>query len=267
MSVLKRAVLIGINYTGTDNELNGCINDTENLKEFLLRNKYFKEDEMEFLNDNKKGTNLYPTKANIMSQLDNLVKFANDNKNSPVELFVSYSGHGYYQTDKNGDEKDGRDEVLCPIDSDESGFIVDDDLRERFVNKLGSNVKCVFLSDSCHSGTILDLRFTHTIGGFSNSVEENKKSLVTLCDIVCISGCKDSQTSADAYISDINGKMEYQGAMSCSFIKTFVDGISYKKLLTDMRKYLTKNRFTQIPLLSCGKKININDQMLLSQYN
>ena len=39
--MLKKALLIGINYTGTDYELRGCINDSINLKQFLISNKFF----------------------------------------------------------------------------------------------------------------------------------------------------------------------------------------------------------------------------------
>ena len=36
----KRALLVGINYYGTNNKLNGCINDVENINNFLLKNGY-----------------------------------------------------------------------------------------------------------------------------------------------------------------------------------------------------------------------------------
>lgn len=39
----KRALLIGINYTGTANALNGCINDVNNVKQFLISLYNFKE--------------------------------------------------------------------------------------------------------------------------------------------------------------------------------------------------------------------------------
>ena len=35
----QTAFLVGINYTGTANELYGCINDTKNIQD-LLKNKY-----------------------------------------------------------------------------------------------------------------------------------------------------------------------------------------------------------------------------------
>ena len=38
MSIVKKGLLIAINYTGSDNQLNGCINDQDNLKKFLIKN-------------------------------------------------------------------------------------------------------------------------------------------------------------------------------------------------------------------------------------
>lgn len=33
----KKALIIGINYIGTDRELGGCINDANRIKEFIMR--------------------------------------------------------------------------------------------------------------------------------------------------------------------------------------------------------------------------------------
>jgi hypothetical protein len=43
------------------------------------------------------------------------------------ELFFSYSGHGSSRTDVDGDEVDGMDEVIVPMDyiTDEYGCVVD----------------------------------------------------------------------------------------------------------------------------------------------
>lgn len=263
--ILKKALLIGINYTGTDNELNGCINDSENLKNFIINNKYVEEENITMLNDKLDADHL-PTKDNILKQFNNIVQFCSENKDKLVYVFVSYSGHGYYQIDMNGDETDGQDEVLCPIDCDTNGFIVDDDIKRLLIDKLGPNVKLVFLSDSCHSGTVLDLKYTYKIG-IVNSCVVNRKINDSKCDVVLISGCSDSQTSADAFISNSKNELQYQGAMTASFIKTFHDKITYKALIEGMRKYLLKTKFTQIPQLTSGKKINVQTEFLLCEYD
>ena len=67
----SRALLIGINYIGTSARLNGCINDSFNLRSFLIKHKLFKSKEILMMNDKKQGT-LYPSKKNIMDQFKNL---------------------------------------------------------------------------------------------------------------------------------------------------------------------------------------------------
>lgn len=262
--VQKKGLLIGINYTGTSNQLGGCINDTQNLKELLKKDKYFNENELTFMNDNQNG-DLYPSKENILKQINELVKFANENKDEQVLLFFSYSGHGYYVRDTNGDEDDGRDEVLCPIDYNKNGFIVDDYLKSNFIDKLDSNVTLMVIIDACHSGTVLDLKYNFNN---LNVCNENKKALESKCNVVMISGCRDNQTSADAYLYDqFEWKREYQGAMTAAFIKNYSDGITYKKLIKNMRKWLAKQRFSQVPQLSSGKQISIYSKIILSDYN
>lgn len=263
-NVVRKGLLIGINYTGSDYELNGCINDSHNLKIFLLNNSYFVEDELIMMNDNCED-HLYPTKDHIMKQLHELVHFANDNPNKLVYLFLSYSGHGYYLQDKNGDEEDGQDEVLCPVDCDDGNYIVDDELMEKFVSKLPKNVKLMTLIDACHSGSVLDLRYNYDTNLICT---ENNKEHDTKCDVIMISGCRDNQTSSDAYLkNNSTGMYEYQGAMSSAFINKFRDEISYTELVTQMRDYLKKNNFEQVPQLSAGKRINLEDPILLSAFD
>ena len=41
-------------------------------------------------------------------------------------LFFHYSGHGSQVKDKDGDEIDGLDETILPVDFQKSGMIIDD---------------------------------------------------------------------------------------------------------------------------------------------
>lgn len=65
-------------------------------------------------------------------------------------LFISYSGHGGQLPDRDGDEFDLEDETWCLYD----GQLVDDELYVLF-GRLQPGVRCVVLSDSCHSGSLL----------------------------------------------------------------------------------------------------------------
>ena len=45
----KYAIIIGINYKDTDIELNGCINDADNIKNFLLNRCNYKNNDIKLL--------------------------------------------------------------------------------------------------------------------------------------------------------------------------------------------------------------------------
>eukprot|EP00568_Trieres_chinensis_P013222 CAMPEP_0183315588 /NCGR_PEP_ID=MMETSP0160_2-20130417/52295_1 /TAXON_ID=2839 ORGANISM="Odontella Sinensis, Strain Grunow 1884" /NCGR_SAMPLE_ID=MMETSP0160_2 /ASSEMBLY_ACC=CAM_ASM_000250 /LENGTH=69 /DNA_ID=CAMNT_0025481189 /DNA_START=47 /DNA_END=253 /DNA_ORIENTATION=+ len=58
-----------------------------------------------------------PTRANIIGGMKWLVKNA-----APGDsLFFHYSGHGGHVEDTDGDEADGQDETLIPIDYESAG--------------------------------------------------------------------------------------------------------------------------------------------------
>ena len=68
-------------------------------------------------------------------------------------MVITYSGHGTWQPDDNADEPDMRDEALCPHDLDSKGPLLDDELFEIFT-EAERGARVVFLSDSCHSGSV-----------------------------------------------------------------------------------------------------------------
>jgi hypothetical protein len=150
----KKALLIGINYYRTPHELKGCINDVKNIKEFLLERGFRDEPEsMVILTDD--NPNKLPLRANIITSCEWLVKDAQPG-DSP---FFHYSGHGEQVPDKDGDEVDGLDETILPLDFKKEGYIVDDDLHKLLVRPLQKGVRLTAVFDSCHSGTALDLPY------------------------------------------------------------------------------------------------------------
>ena len=74
-------------------------------------------------------------------------------------LVFHYSGHGSQQRNYTGDEVDGYDETLCPVDFKTQGMIVDDEINDTIVRPLPPGVKLHAIIDACHSGTVLDLPF------------------------------------------------------------------------------------------------------------
>lgn len=249
--VKKYALLIGINYIGTSSQLSGCINDVNNVKNVLIDKFGYSSEDITLMTDYS-DTSLRPTKSNILNHLSKIVNLSFTRRTQePVdEIWIHYSGHGSYMRDTSGDEKDGCDETICPLDYSTNGFISDDELN-RILQKLNQKVRLICLFDSCHSGTIIDLKYKYNL--ISKRCDEDNKSNKINCAAICISGCMDNQTSADAY--GLENNASFSGAMTSSFLHalkmTHYKG-SISQIVLEMRNYLKKNGFSQIPQLTCS---------------
>ena len=241
---MKKALLIGINYYSVPgNTLNGCINDIKNMSTILTSKFGYDASNVTMLRDDATTLSMMPTKANMLAQLNELMA-ASANYS---EIWIHYSGHGSQVIDRNGDEKDGLDEVIVPVDFRKNGFITDDTLRD-ILSK--SKCRTFILLDSCHSGTGCNLEwsFEYTGNGFVRT--QNNRATISNTQIFMISGCKDSQTSADIY--DTTDK-QYEGAFTDMFLKALQQNnynVSLSKLYKDTYVLLANNRFTQRPIFS-----------------
>lgn len=164
----KRAVLIGINYVGQQGELSGCHNDVHNIKEFIMDVHGFEESNITVLMDD--GNHSEPTKNNILKAYSSLVS----NSVAGDVVFCHYSGHGGQLPDDDGDEDDGFDETLIPVDFQHAGQIRDDDLFKILVHPMAAGVTVTSLMDCCHSGTVLDLPYRFTADG--DHMQQNNKA-------------------------------------------------------------------------------------------
>jgi len=242
----KLALCVGINYINTPYQLSGCASDAKHFSDHLKKQNF----EVVMLCDDSKESNGMPTKLNIIQNLLSMVDNANSVPGS--HIVFTYSGHGSSVRDRNLDEIDGFDELIVCIDNK---AIIDDDLYEIFVSKLNSDVKVFCVFDSCHSGSMLDLEYRYSK---SDNIIENK-NLHTEADIVCISGCRDSETSADAYIGLAD--IKYAGALTYCFFKEYSPEKSIKKLIEDIRKILKSSGYSQYPELTMTKEKSIDDKI------
>lgn len=213
--------------------------------------------EVLILTDDQKGKHV-PTKANILDGIRWLVA----GTKSRDKRFFHYSGHGSYVFDTSGDEADGRDECLCPVDYNTAGFIVDDDLRKVLIDLLPEGAQLRVILDACHTHTCLDQRYTYTTASSLLGkdtkvvVSEDKKAALTKADVVCWSGCLDSQTSADAFI---NGS--YNGALTATFLEILRDKAQsrkYHSLFDRLTRTLQERRYTQKAQLTSGKLLDMD---------
>jgi len=268
--MVKRAVLIGINYIGSDNALRGCINDIRNIYKRLTATGF-----TEFIILHDGGVEDFPeaqdvkmpTGDNIRAALKQIISDAHNGDT----VFWHYSGHGSNLADQMSatgawarkDEKDGRDETICPVDYDpekpDAGFIRDDELRW-ILCEHDKNIKLRVVLDCCHSGTGLDLPYMWRY--YTRSSEESSPLDK---DVIFISGCKDDQTSADA--QDDAG--DPSGALTWALLKSLKEidvatakskkpvKYTWKDLVELIRYKLRRGGYDQIPQLCVCKKLDV----------
>lgn len=253
---MKKALLIGINYNGSKNELSGCINDVHALKSILKHKLNYSS--FVILTDDEK---IKPTKKNIIKEIKKIIA---DSINCE-EIWIHYSGHGYFIKDSNNDEIDGNDEVLVPLDFSKNGYIIDDEL-----NNLILQTKCQtkITFDCCHSGTMFDLYYNLQIKNnqLINSFELSQLGQENKCDsdIFMISGCMDSQTSAENKKNLSNKQM---GAMTTTLLKVLDEynyNINVGNLIIQMNETLIKSKYSQIPVFSSNKNISLKKTFVSS---
>jgi hypothetical protein len=230
----KKACLVGINYQGSSAELRGCVNDVYILRDLLVSQYQYRIEDIIVLTDQ------IATKQNILLAFTSLVQQAK----SGDSICFSFSGHGFYTKDTNNDEADGNDE--CIVTADHYG-ISDDEFKMILETHLQPGVNMFSIFDSCHSGTVLDLKYS-----FDNNVitTVNESYKETKGNVILLSGCRDDQFSAEAYMNNY-----FQGALSAVFVLAVRNNptMTWNELLIRMREILVSNRFDQVPQISIGK--------------
>lgn len=137
----RRALCIGINnYPGTDMDLAGCVNDANDWAAVLAERGFTVQT----------LTDAQATKAAMVAAIRALVRVSA----SGDSLAITFSGHGTYAPDDNGDEPDALDEGLCPYHIKQGNVLIDDAIHQLFAER-AAGVKLVLISDSCHSGTVI----------------------------------------------------------------------------------------------------------------
>ncbi|KAL2210750.1 hypothetical protein CC79DRAFT_1319602 [Sarocladium strictum] len=289
----RKALLIGINYFGQRGQLRGCINDVRNMTAYLVEHFGYKREDMVILTDDQQRQMSIPTKQNILRAMHWLVKDARPNDS----LFFHYSGHGGQTKDLDGDEPDGYDEVIYPVDFRHKGHITDDEMHRIMVQPLQAGVRLTAIFDSCHSGTALDLPYIYSTSGVIKEPDMAKEAAQGLLGVVSsysrgdmggmFSAGKDfwkkfttgeeahsrslatktspadvvmfSGSKDDQTSADATIAQQATGAMSWAFVTALKKNPqqSYVQLLNSIRDELAQ-KYTQRPQLSCSHPLNTN---------
>jgi hypothetical protein len=274
----RTALLVGINYRGTENELNGCYNDVVNVSQYLRTALGYAPGAISVLTDGNRDSPAFPasvapTRQNILAGMAALVAgmVAGD------EAVFHFSGHGTLVRDRNGDEVTGLDSCLCPLDYNApsaagGGVITDDEIRALLVNKVPRGARLYVFLDCCHNGTGCDVRFkyedfsillrppsarTAALWRTQQKAFANPKYTETAGEVYMISGSRDEQTSADAYINNaFAGALTYAVFAILRANQASIRGYSWSSLLRDVRHFMRANRYSQIPQLMTGQLIS-----------
>jgi metacaspase-1 len=280
----KRALLIGINEYRIDGaNLRGCVNDVLNIERALTKHFEFPAASI------KKLFDAQATKKRIEAGIKALFK---GSKKGDV-LFLHYSGHGSNTPDLNGDEVDRRDEILCPTDLDWKDPLTDDWLRRTIDAMLPEKVNLTIIMDCCHSGSntrrllppdapiinrylpnpydLAEVESGRSIKGTVHHTRavakpkgkgKSRGSLdVAVADMpeILITGCRDYQTSADAFIGgSYNGALTYHLAKA---IEAKKGKLTYRNLHEVTSKLISDSRYEQVPQLE-GRAANLDRPFL-----
>lgn len=153
----KRALLIGISDYGNTNEDPNKWSNINGANDVKLLQPLFSEQGFEVLT-------LVDEEATYSAIIKSLNKLTRTCKKGDL-VYVHFSMHGQPVEDLNGDEEDGWDEALIPVDAqmrfeegiyEGSNHLLDDTLEEYFNkirSKIGTNGQLYVVLDACHSGT------------------------------------------------------------------------------------------------------------------
>jgi hypothetical protein len=253
----KLALCVGINdYPGADSDLYGCVNDARDWCA-LLESLGFG---VECLVDQD------ATRDGVLLAMDRLFSRRGYH-------VMTYSGHGSYVPDENGDEPDGVDECLCPQDIVENGPIVDDEINSMLLAYAGRG-PCIMVSDSCHSGTVsraaFGARFDHGdspagrprflapgVFGGGRMVSRltkalgrpDRKASTKVLDggLLLMAGCQDYEYSYDANIAGKpNGAFTYWALKT---LRKLGDGATFNDWFRAIRRKLPCAQYPQTPNL------------------
>lgn len=276
----KRALLIGINeYRIAGANLRGCVNDVVNIERALTKYYGFPAPAI------KKLIDAQATKKKIEAGIKALLK---GSKAGDV-LFLHYSGHGANAPDLNSDEPDRRDEILCPTDLDWKDPLTDDWLRSTIDEMLPAKVNLTIVMDCCHSGSntrsllppdapivnrflpnpydLIEVESGRSIRGKVRKTRATSKpkgkaksrgSLdIAVADMpeVLLTGCRDYQTSADAFIAG-----SYNGALTYHLVKAINSRkgkLTYRDLHDLASQMIAESKYDQVPQLE-GRNDNLD---------
>ncbi|KAJ7671183.1 caspase domain-containing protein [Mycena rosella] len=153
----QKALLIGICGSSIESEeypvLKGSHRDVASVRDLLIDCYDYKLSDITTLIDDGVPEHTQPTRANIFRAIADLVEDAKEGDH----FCFHYCGHSTQVENRRNSEEDGKDECIIPSDG-ECNRILDNELNDALVVPLPSGSHLVAVLDTCHSGSLLDLK-------------------------------------------------------------------------------------------------------------
>ncbi len=230
----KRAFLVGISHYDTAltgyqwNNING-VEDITLLSPVLKKQGFV-------------TTTLLDDQATFDNLITQITRFTNKTKKGDI-VYLHFSTHGQPVEDQDGDEEDGWDESIVPIDAYkiyrkgvyEGGKHLTDDKLNKYIKKLREKIGptgfLYVVIDACHAGTSSrandeTIRGTHVGFTYSNKVfkpSTNKKSHYRIeasakqSDVLFIEACRPDQVNTEIKVDGKRyGPLSYNIAQTLS---------------------------------------------------
>ena len=252
-------LFIGINdYKGTQNDLYGCVNDANDWSALIAPT----------CSTTSLLLNGQASRAGIINGILGLFrKLAKGDTG-----IITYSGHGTWVPDRNGDEADKRDEALVGADLQ---LILDDELHAMLSTRLaGTNI--FFVTDSCNSGTVYRMfnpigespvlapriRFLppeklplsasdHARAEKVATLRAASKSPVIVANTIHYAGCLETQYSYDAIFgSRPNGAFTYCALKALKSLPK--RATTYATWFKTIQRMLPTAQYPQTPVMNAG---------------
>ena len=245
----KRALLVGISQYDTDltgyqwNNING-VEDIKLLEPILKQQSFA-------------TISLMDNQATFDNIVSHITQFISKSKKGDI-VYLHFSAHGQPIEDFNGDEEDGWDESIIPIDAYKiykKGFYegekhLTDDLLNKHIKKLREKIGpkgfLYVVIDACHAGTSSrgydeTVRGTHVGFTCSNKVfkpSKNKKShyyidsSAKLSNVMFVEACRSDQVNMEIKVEGKPyGPLSYNIAQALSTFKLTDDAYEFAKTI------------------------------------
>lgn len=244
---------IGINnYPGADSDLQGCVNDADDWSSLLG----VKAEHVSKLIDSQ------ATKRLIVTEIKAIVRRLQKNDLG----VITYSGHGSWVPDRDGDESDGRDECFVNYDF-RRGQLLDDELNVLLAARHPES-RILLITDSCHSGTVYRMmgspcesirpRFLPPHRFLRGTELKQRAMLVAgtirakkstpIPGVIHFSGCRDHEYSYDAVFDQRpNGAFTYVALRALQQLRS---NATYRQWHAAIRKALPSYSYPQTPQLN-----------------